>query len=50
MHAASRPRDDSTAEAHTWDLEGDDYDQLLAEAKASVPDGWVLLHVRVDRV
>ncbi|WP_183407729.1 hypothetical protein [Nocardioides marmoriginsengisoli] len=46
LHAASRPTDDTTADAHHWTLEGDDYDALLAEAKASVPQGWVLLYVR----
>lgn len=49
LHAASRPADDTTAEAHHWTLEGDDYDTLLAEAKAGVPEGWVLLWVRVER-
>ncbi|KQQ42807.1 hypothetical protein ASF50_01860 [Nocardioides sp. Leaf307] len=30
-------------------LEGDDYAQLLEQAQAGVPEGHVLLHVRVER-
>ncbi|WP_183407632.1 hypothetical protein [Nocardioides marmoriginsengisoli] len=48
LHFASRPAADTTAEAHHWTLEGDDYDTLVGEAKASVPDGWHLLSVRRD--
>lgn len=43
---ASRPRDDHDAEPHHFEAEGDTYDQALAAAHASVPDGWILMHVR----
>jgi hypothetical protein len=49
IHAASRPHNDSTADAHRWSVEGDDYDALLAEVRAAVPDGWDLLSVQVER-
>lgn len=48
LHASSRPANDTAAEPHRWTIEGDEYDQLLAEAKAAVPDGWVLLSIRRD--
>lgn len=48
IHAASRPANDTSAEPHRWTVEGDDYDALLAEVKAAVPDGWVLLSVRSE--
>ncbi len=46
IHAASRPADDTTAEAHRWTVETDDYEAGLAEVRMAVPDGWVLLHVQ----
>lgn len=49
LHCAMRPADDTTAEAHTWDIDTPDYDAGLLEARASVPEGWQLLHVQVDR-
>lgn len=49
MRAASRPTDDYDAEPHRWSVEGDDYDQLYAEVQAAVPEGWRLLHLRVER-
>ena len=48
MHAASRPANDTTAEAHHWTVEADDYDTALDEVRAAVPDGFVLLSVQVD--
>lgn len=47
--AASRPANDTTAEAHRWTVEADDYDTALDEARAAVPEGFVLLSVQVDR-
>lgn len=49
VHAASRPVDDYDAEPHRWSVEADDYDAAMAQVHASVPEGWRLLHVRVDR-
>lgn len=49
IRAASRPKNDTTAEAHRWTIEADDYDTGLAEVKAAVPEGRVLLWVNVDR-
>lgn len=46
LEARSRPRDDYDAEPHATVVEADTYEGALAEAKASVPDGWVLLSVR----
>lgn len=46
LHAASRPANDTTAEPHRWQVEGDDYDALMVEIKEAVPDGWKLLSVR----
>ena len=49
IHAASRPAIDTGAEAHRWTVEADDYDTAMAEIRAAVPDGFVLLAVQVDR-
>lgn len=49
LHAASRPHGDTLAEAHEWVLEGEDYDALVAQARGSVPEGWDLLYLHVDR-
>lgn len=49
MHAASRPADDPRAEPHRWTIEAADYDAAYAEAHASLPEGWILQHVQVDR-
>lgn len=49
IHATSRPADDTTATPHEWTIETDDYDQGMTEVRAAVPDGWVLLGVRVER-
>lgn len=49
IHAASRPADDTTAEAHRWTVETDDYEAGMAEVRMAIPEGWVLLHVTVDR-
>ena len=46
LSCASRPRDDQTADAHHFEASGDTYADALAAAHASVPDGWLLLHVR----
>jgi len=32
-----------------WTVEADDYDQGMAQVKAAVPEGHVLLGVRVER-
>lgn len=45
LHAASRPADDTIAEPHRFDVEAATYEDALAQARASVPDGWVLLYV-----
>ncbi|WP_193613176.1 hypothetical protein [Nocardioides lijunqiniae] len=49
LHASARPADDQTAEPHRWTVTADTYDDALTEAKASVPEGWILQHVQVDR-
>lgn len=49
LHATSRPIDDPDAEPHRWTVEAPDYTAAYAEARAAVPDGWLLLHVQVDR-
>lgn len=49
LHASARPRDDYTAEPHRFTVEADTYDAALAQAQASVPEGWILQHVQVDR-
>lgn len=49
MHATTRPQDDTDAEPHAWTVEGDDYGPLMAEVRAAVPAGWVLLHVQIAR-
>lgn len=49
IHAKSRPAGDTRAEPHEWTVETDDYDQGMTEVRGAVPDGWVLLGVRVDR-
>lgn len=49
IHASSRPAGDTRAESHEWTVETDDYDQGMTEVRAAVPDGWVLIGVRVER-
>lgn len=49
IHAAHRPKDDTTAEAVHWTVETDDYDAGMEQIKAAVPEGHVLLGVRVER-
>lgn len=49
IHATSRPGDDVSAEPHHWTVETDDYEQGITEVVASVPEGWKLLGVRVER-
>ncbi|MCR1785284.1 hypothetical protein KVF89_22280 [Nocardioides carbamazepini] len=53
IHAGRRPR---TPHDHTgdreiveWPVETDDYEAGMVEVRAAVPEGWVLLSVRVDR-
>lgn len=49
IHAASRPKSDTTAAPRRWTVEADDYDQGMDLVRAAVPDDWQLLYVRVDR-
>jgi hypothetical protein len=50
IHAARRRKDDTTAEPTTWTIERDQYDdQALADIRAEVPEGEVLLWVRPER-
>lgn len=49
IHAAHRPQGDTTADAVHWTIETDDYDQGMEQVKAAVPEGHVLLGVRVER-
>ena len=44
--ARSRPHGDTAADAHEHVVEADTYDAAVAEARASVPDGWDLLSVQ----
>ena len=46
LHCSSRPRDDHDAEPHHFETEGETYDQAFEVARASVPEGWILLGVR----
>lgn len=48
LHARSRPHGDTDAEPHAFTVEADTYPEALAQAKASVPDGWDLLSVHID--
>lgn len=47
--AAMRPAEDTTADAHRWDVTAETLDNAMTEARTTVPDGWVLLHVQVHR-
>jgi hypothetical protein len=49
IHAASRPRDDQTADPHRFTVECTDYAAGVAEAEASLPEGWILTNLQVDR-
>lgn len=49
IHAASRPHNDTHADAHHWTVETDDYDAGMTEIHMAVPEGWDLLYVRVER-
>lgn len=50
IHAARRPKNDTTAEAVVWSIERPAYDdQALADIRTEVPEGWVLLWVRPER-
>lgn len=49
IHAAHRPKDDTTADAVHWTVEADDYNQGMTDVKAAVPEGHVLLGVRIER-
>ena len=50
MRCASRPANDTTAEAEHFDIDladhDGDWDAALLSARASVPEGWKLLHVQ----
>jgi len=50
MRCATRPADDTTAQAEHFDIDLDDHDgdwdQALLSARASVPEGWVLLNIQ----
>ena len=53
IHAARRPRypHDHTGEHEIthWTVEADDYDTGRAQILADIPDGWLLMGVRVER-
>lgn len=49
MLATSRPAGETSAEARTWTIEAEDYDSALAQARSEVPEGSMMLFVRVDR-
>lgn len=53
IHAARRPRTphDYTGEPEIirWTVEADDYDAGMERVRGEVPEGWVLLGVRVER-
>lgn len=51
LHCASRPANDTSAEAHRFvidlDDHGGDHGAALDAARQSVPEDWVLLHTRL---
>lgn len=53
IHASRRPRypHDHTGEHEIihWTVEADDYDTGRAQILADIPDGWLLMGVRVER-
>lgn len=48
LHATSRPAADATAEPHHFDVEAGTYEDAFAQAQASLPEGWLLMHVLRD--
>lgn len=48
LHAARRPHGDTTTEPTEWTVEAPTYAAALEQARADVPDGWDLLHVRTE--
>lgn len=46
LTCSSRPRDDYDSDPHHYEATGETYAEALAAAHASVPEGWLLLHVR----
>lgn len=46
---ASRPRDDIDAEPHRFTVDCTDYTDGVAQAEDSIPEGWILTHIQVDR-
>lgn len=51
IHAARRPKtahNEPLGEPVHWTVEAPDYDTGKAEIDAQVPEGWVLLYVRVE--
>ena len=50
LQCSSRPRDDQDAEPHSFEAQGDTYDQAFAAAQASVPDGQHRATVPAERL
>ncbi|GAA4698106.1 hypothetical protein GCM10023226_40770 [Nocardioides nanhaiensis] len=48
LHASRRPHGDTTADPVEWTVEASDYAAALQQARADVPKGWDLLHVRTQ--
>lgn len=48
LRTAHRTRDTGAPVTHL-EFAGDDYDTLLAEARAAIPDGHVMLWIDVER-
>ncbi|UIU47047.1 hypothetical protein [Microcystis phage MinS1] len=48
LHAARRPHGDTTAETFEWTVDAPTYAEALEQARADVPDGWDLLHIRTE--
>ena len=48
IYASRRIKDDTTAEAIHWTVETDDYNAGMEQIRSEIPEGWVLLGVRVE--
>lgn len=48
LNCSSRPREDVDAEPHHFTAEGQTSAEAYGAAQASLPEGWLLLHVRTD--
>jgi hypothetical protein len=47
IEAHARPSDDVHSEPSNWSVEGDDYDELMAQIHRDLPTGWELTDTTV---